>query len=135
MEVLQKKSDKNIIKLIAVIAVIVIILVFVIMLFAGNDSEKFIGTWNLDSYTSFGFPTAIDDTTITFYCGGVCRYNSITEDETGKWELRDGKLYIIDLPGLSSSYGGWDYSFSNGDKNLVLKIEMVGISAKYHLSK
>jgi len=139
-----KKSKKILLALVTIVVVIIVILlVFFVIL--GDDSEKIYGTWKIDNVQSdvFGnFSADIENTTITFSKDHTYIIQNDENTGDGEWELKNNKIYFttddqetIDKFNINLvNPFGWDYTFSNGNKNLKLSFTVV-FSISFEMSK
>ena len=127
------KSNKKMIigVVVAVVAIVVVLLLVFFVL--GGDEGKFVGTWEIESMETISNGVSSgsipgDGTKIEFKSDGTTKTtNPDGSTNSGKWELKNGKLCNPDISSESENVFGKecvDYKFSNGDKTLTITYSM-----------
>ena len=91
--------------------------------FFQDDTGKFIGTWQVSYGSGSG------DSYVAFYeNGSAWTVSSYSSQWTSYW-IDNGKLYIASTGGPSYPSLGYDYSFSNGNKQFTLSLGGIPVAA------
>ena len=102
------KSNTKIIAIVALIVVAVVV-VGLFIIFQGNDTNKFVGTWT-------GAPPGETPAKFQFYPNGVLTISQNEQSYSGTYEITDGEFIMV-MEGQRAIY---DYYFSNNGRTLTI---------------
>ena len=142
-------KQKKLVKIFFTIAIVLIIVAgSLFFIFSKSDTERFIGTWRLDSSVELApaYNQELGTIQWALYRNGSMKFSHIDKNGTenvstiswGQWGVKDGKLYSFDPKTQTGSLyetQGVEYRFFNNDESFEVDFVVLGTTFKATFNK